>query len=193
MGPLNCLTGNRIPLLQIENVGCLAGGTSTKVLQDLTHRLSTLTPKSWVKNPGGGQERPSLDPTADNPSRLLEMVMKCLLRLVRPLPTPSTVLTWARFSRCSLEGLRRETRALPLWEQNPRGRANTLGNKEPEILGPRKALPTRKSQRPTYAEGKPCDRNESISHRWKTTGWVLKRGWLHRAHRGGPAQPLQFQ
>lgn len=62
MGSLNCPIGDRIPLFQIENLGCLAGETSTKVLQDLMQSLSTLTPKTWIKNPGGGQERSSLGP-----------------------------------------------------------------------------------------------------------------------------------
>lgn len=39
MGSLNYLTGNMIPLFQIENLACLAQETSTEVLKDLTHGL----------------------------------------------------------------------------------------------------------------------------------------------------------
>lgn len=109
--------------------------------------------------------------------------MKCLLRMVWLLPPPSTVLTWARFSRESLWGLlQRETRAVPLWEQNPKDHANTRGNKRAQDPGPPKAPPTRKSQRPTSAgwgssvraiPGR--DTNASISNGWKIAGWGLKK------------------
>lgn len=55
MGSLNYLTGNMIPLFQIENLACLAQETSTEVLKDLTHGLIA-EHQNRVKNLGGGQE-----------------------------------------------------------------------------------------------------------------------------------------
>lgn len=69
MGSLNYLTGNMIPLFQIENLACLAQETPTEVLRDLTHGL--IAEHRNLESKIQGEDK-----------KLSELVKKCFLRMV---------------------------------------------------------------------------------------------------------------